>query len=481
MWTLTISLILAAACGRAAAEEVPSFQPFALQASARQSQSAPAKPRPPTVHNIRFEENWWGWHASDSGLKYIPLNQSGSAYLSLGGQVRVRTEFWDSFGFLQAPSREDTFGLLRVRLHSDLYAGPHFRFFVEGKSALSTHRGLPGGKRILEVDHLDLQNALIDLKAPAGDDGSFTLRVGRQELQFGKQRLISPLDWSNTRPRSFDALRGILKMGDWRLDAFFGNHVRVRQYEFNRHDSGTAFFGAYLTGKVGQRGWTADAYWLGLDRDRSVFGGVGGQEQRQTVGARLAGKAAGGFDFDLEGAFQFGDQAGRDIRATMWGSQFGWTFTQASSRPRLYIGFDFASGDGDPSDGGLGTFNQLFPLGHAYLGFIDFVGRQNILDLNGGLSLRPAGKLNLRVDLHHFWRAEDADALYNAGGGVVRAGFPGSSKSVGTELDFTLSIPVAKGVAASAGVSRFFAGDFIRQTGPDDDMTFAHIGIQYTF
>ncbi|MEE8586395.1 MAG: alginate export family protein [Acidobacteriota bacterium] len=120
----------------------------------------------------------------------------------------------------------------------------------------------------------------------------------------------------------------------------------VRQYEFNRHDSGTGFFGAYLTGKVGKRGWTADVYWLGLDRDRSAFGGLAGHEQRQTLGARLAGKAAGGFDFDLEGAFQFGHQAGRDIRAAMWGSQFGWTFTQASSRPRLYIGFDFASGDG---------------------------------------------------------------------------------------------------------------------------------------
>ncbi len=481
MWNLTMSLLLALACGQAADAENSSFEPIALQAPSQQGRSTPAQPRPPAFHNLRFEENRWDWRPPDSSLKYIPLNDSGSAYLSLGGQIRVRTEFWDSFGFLEAPSRDDTFGLLRVRLHGDLYLGPHFRFFVEGKSALATDRELPGGKRILDVDHIALQNALIDLKAPAGDDGSFTLRVGRQELQFGKQRLVSPLDWSNTRPRSFDALRGILKMGDWRLDAFFGNHVRVRQYDFNRHDSGTGFFGAYLSGKVGKRGWTTDFYWLGLDRDRSVFGGVGGDEQRQTLGARLAGRAAGGFDFDVEGAFQFGDHAGRDIRAAMFGSQFGWTFAQASSRPRVYLGFDFATGDGDPSDGDVGTFNQLFPLGHAYLGFIDAVGRQNILDLSGGVSLRPVGKLNLRVDVHRFWRADEADALYNVGGGVARAGFPGSSKDVGTELDFTLSIPVIKGVVVSGGISRFFAGDFIRQSGPDDNMTFGHMGIQYTF
>ncbi len=35
------------------------------------------------------------------------------------------------------------------------------------------------------------------------------------------------------------------------------------------------------------------------------------------------------------------------------------------------------------------TFQQLFPFGHFYLGYLDLVGRQNIRDLNFQLSMHP--------------------------------------------------------------------------------------------
>lgn len=49
---------------------------------------------------------------------------------------------------------------------------------------------------------------------------------------------------------------------------------------------------------------------------------------------------------------------------------------------RVWAWYDFASGDSDPTDGEIGAFNQLFPLGHKYFGFLDLMARQNIHDLN---------------------------------------------------------------------------------------------------
>jgi len=36
------------------------------------------------------------------------------------------------------------------------------------------------------------------------------------------------------------------------------------------------------------------------------------------------------------------------------------------------------------------TFNQLFPLGHAYPGFMDFIRRQNTVSFSHGMAIHPA-------------------------------------------------------------------------------------------
>ena len=67
------------------------------------------------------------------------------------------------------------------------------------------------------------------------------------------------------------------------------------------------------------------------------------------------------------------------------------------------------------------------------------IGRQNIIDLSTGVSLKPIEKLTAKIAGHYFWLADDADALYNAGSGIVRAGGTRTSKNVGTEIDVVLT------------------------------------------
>ena len=61
--------------------------------------------------------------------------------------------------------------------------------------------------------------------------------------------------------------------------------------------------------------------------------------------------------------------------------------------------------------GDVGTFNQLFPLGHAYLGIMDFVGRQNVEAVSLGVVLTPWKRGRVSVQGHGFWRARVEDAL----------------------------------------------------------------------
>jgi Alginate export len=443
----------------------------------------------PKFQTLRFEEDWTAFDPENGtdfwdDAKHIKLNKDGSSWVGLGGQLRYRGETWKSFGFSPATTADDAFSLGRLLVYSDWHIGEHFRIFVEGESAISSDRDLPGGIRGLDADVLDLQNAFADIILPFGDsDDQVTLRLGRQGLLFGKQRLVSTLPWSNTQ-RSWDGGRVIVETHGWRIDAFYTRYTPVKKYEFNDWKAGPDFWGVYATGKLGgDKDIGIDLYYLGLETDTAkTFNATTGIEERHTVGARLFGSFGdSGFAYDVEGAYQFGDLGAADISAYMFASQLSYAFSDSSWKPKVYVGFDYASGDETAGDTDVGTFNQLFPLGHAYNGYMDLIGRQNIIDLSAGVSFKPHKKILVKADFHNFTRAQSADSVYNAGGGVLRATAAGASDSVGQEIDLTAKYLVDRHLTLQGGYSHFFTGDYFTDTGADEDIDWVYFQVVYNF
>jgi hypothetical protein len=436
--------------------------------------------RPKYSPVLRQNEDWSalaGQDKSQTGnffdpIKYIPLSKDGNYWMSFGGQVRFRFEGWRNFNFNKA--FDDTFLLTRIRLHTDIHTGEYLRFFAEIKSAFSTDRDLPGGRRSFDVDELDLQQGFADVMLPLGESGKLTFRAGRQFLLFGKQRLVSPLDWLNTM-RTWDGFQGIYSLDNWKISGFGTQFVPIKKFDLNKADSGQPFAGIHVTRVTERDGIGLDGYWL--YRERKAL-----DEKRHTVGGRIFGKVGHtGIDYDFEAAYQYGDSGDKDVKAFMIGSQFGYRFTETAIKPRVYFGFDYGSGDKDPNDNKVRTFDQIYPLAHAFLGYIDIVGRQNIIDPNLGITFVPLNKLTCEVDGHFFWRAEEEDALYNAAGIEARKGGPGTSLEVGQEVDFLLKYAHNLHTLILVGYSHFFPGEFIKQTGPSDPVDFIYASIQYTF
>jgi len=185
--------------------------------------------------------------------------------------------------------------------------------------------------------------------------------------------------------------------------------------------------------------------------------------------------------------YQFGRSGAGDISAYSLALEGGYTLAEVPLTPRAFIGFDYASGDDDPTDPDKQTFNQLFPLGHAYFGYIDAIGRQNTVDIHPGAELtllqnrKFAKKLSFRADYHLFWRASDEDAVYNAAGGVLRADNGSDETFIGSEADLLLNWQFDRHLSGYIGYSHFFAGDFIDQTGPSEDIDFFYAALMYTF
>lgn len=450
---------------------------------------APVQVSYPKFQTLRFNEDWSGFDPANGNdywddIKHMKLNDDGSVWVGFGGEFRARAETWESFGFSAAPTADDTFALGRVQLYSDWHFGENVRVFIEGESAFSTDRDLPGGIRGLDADTLDLQNAFADFILPFGDsDDKVTLRVGRQGLLYGKQRLVSTLPWSNSQ-RSWDGAKVMLETHGWQIDAFYTRFTPVSKYDFNDWNAGPDFWGVYATTKLGEdKSIGIDLYYLGLETDTAVtFNGTMGIEERHTVGGRIFGKFGdSGFAYDAEAAYQFGDVGTADVSAYMFATQVSYTAKDISWSPTGYIGFDYASGDDVAGDANVETFNHLFPLGHAYNGYMDLIGRQNIMDISAGVSFKPHKKVLVKADFHNFSRSESADSVYNAGGGVLRATAAGASDDVGQEIDITIKYMVDRHLTLQGGYSHFFAGDYFTDTGADEDIDWAYFQAVYKF
>lgn len=144
-----------------------------------------------------------------------------------------------------------------------------------------------------------------------------------------------------------------------------------------------------------------------------------------------------------------------------------------------------SSGDRDPSDDAHGTFNQLFPLAHKYMGFAGLVARQNINDVNLLWTASPTKKVKLLACYHVFSLDESRDAFYNAEGAPNRVDLTGAAgRDVGQELDLTVQYNFTPRADILFGYAHFWAGNFVRGTNPagvtgDVDFTYTQLSLRF--
>lgn len=427
----------------------------------------PAEPRP-EFKTFRYDEDWRSLadpaRRSEplDGLKFIRLDDDVS--LTIGGELRTRYEAFEDPGFgLRAYARDD-YALQRILIHGDLRVGDRFRAFAQVVSAFQL--GSESTPSPIQDDVLDLQQAFGDLKL-GEEDTTITFRAGRMEMAYGSSRLVSPRDPPNVR-LNFDGVRAMLALGGGiKIDAFLTRPVEQERGVFNDGENdGQTFWGLYATIPLAKDGAiNTDLYFFGLRRENARFAAGVGIEDRQSVGSRLWGKSSG-FDYDVEGVYQFGSFGDLDIRAWTLASNIGYTWSKVAGTPRLGLKANIASGDTDPSDRTLGTFNALFPR-QAYFNELGILAPANFIDLHPSLSIKPARDLTLAVSWDPFWRFTERDAVYAPGRIAIPAAAT-SGRYVGSTLDLQADWSITTQLSVTAYYGHFFAGTAVENAGGED-------------
>lgn len=425
------------------------------------SGAAPAPARPAAVPDV----------PSPTAL----LNRQLPGWIQFNGELRYREEGFLGLRFERG--NDDMYLLQRVRLGVRLQPVSWLQFVAQAQDA-----------RVIDADripHLPPYQNRADLRVAyvqigSGESAPALLRVGRQELAFGEERLVGAGNWGNLA-RSFDAVRLNLHRGIYRLDAFASSVVVGRDGELDHHVQGDNLHGLYgqIDGWIPKSKIEPYAFWR-LARTARPEAGAVGRADTKTIGLRWYGELPQRVEYTTELNFQTGSWASDSVGAWAGLWRLGREFGSLPWKPRLRLELNYATGDRNPTDGKHGTFDVLYPTPHDKYGLADQVGWKNVKHIGLIWETKPKRSLIVQVKGHTWWLASARDGLYNAGGALLVRDLTGSSGThVGEEIDFQAIWTPSNQVQVGVGLGHMFTGSYLDRTTPGAHYTFPYVSVTY--
>lgn len=383
---------------------------------------------------------------ADSAYSADPEAEEKPTTFSIDAEFRLRSEI--RYGYRNpatADSKVAAFIGQRSRLN--LKFGSRF---VDARLSLQDVRTWgeigPGDRKGTFMLH----EAWVDIplgKTKAG------FRLGRQELGYDNERLISPANWSMTG-RSHDAVKLWYKHNNTELqivagynqpgeilsgrDFFAPNNYKVLNVVWFKQKAGDKFTFSLLN--IGD-GYQADTTVIALKESRKLF-------YRFTHFGRVEFDNGRSWYFTTAGAIQYGKN-NKDQQILSWYVQPEVKYTGVKQLT-LRVGAEILSGqDAAQPFEKVNSFSTLYGVGHKFNGFLDYF-TSFPADVNGGGLINPYLLANYKIN-DKLTLAAQFHAFTHANNYVVAAEM--LNKYLGFETDLIFGYQPNKVVGLEVGYS----------------------------
>lgn len=307
--------------------------------------------------------------------------------------------------------------------------------------------------------------------------------AGRQELNYGGERLIGISDWSNNS-RSWDGFVG--RYGDKnRIDVFSTSVVTVHPSSLDKHGAGLTFHGAIGTiGTLVPHIVIQPFVFVKAFPRVEGANGVFGTQTTVTPGFEAAGYSLDGLNFDALWAIQRGSYSNESIEASAGYIKAGYRAAHIAWQPRLRGEYDYASGNPHTNPLRMGTFDQQYPSNHNAFGLTDLFGYQNIKEDRINLDLTPTKHLAILIQQDWLQVSSTHDNVYSGSASTVikapTAGF--LSDDIGREFDASAKYVFLRDyMVMNIGVAHFSPGSLMRKNAHGEPLTLAYMSFTYRF
>jgi hypothetical protein len=404
------------------------------------------------------------------------LNRALPRWIQFGIEERFRFESPTNVGF--KPHNSDTYFLNRLRFGTIIQPASWLKVVAQFQDARPLFQTPPFGPPN-EVKW-DLKQAFVEL---GGSEGSpVSLRVGRQIIDYNST-IFGNSEWRN-QGRSYDAAVLNLRVDRYRLGIFAASVVNSLDIGISHHLQGNNVYGLYGGIERVIPKSVIEPFFLWRVAPsvavETTAPAKTGRLDEQAVGFRLRGSDIRHFDYRAEVIAERGSAGTNGIRA--WGATFGagYTFSSLKGVPRIFGGYDFASGDKNPTDGVHNTFDLMYPNAHDRLGIADQFGWQNIVSYRAGVTVKVHRRLFLVGQYLDFSLANAKDGIYNISGGLIARDKTGKSGThIGESFETYAWYELNRRVSIGAGIAHVFPGTFLAQATKGAGYTYPYVVLNF--
>ena len=468
-------------------------------ARAQYAPPPPARPFPGFANEMLRAENVY-LSAWDIGASWRVRFED-----KLGAGTTDAGSNWD-FSSSGGPARDNNNAYALSRFMPRVaYTGKWVAFTLEGRGSYSIgderYNATAAGKGLTERDGpMDVHQAFVLV----GNHKEFplSLKIGRQELNYGDQRLVGAFKWNNNM-RTFDAAKVRWQNALFGVDLFTGGVVYNDANSLNKSNSQDRFSGAYFNFPSAAKNEVVEAYVYARNVARGIvtdnWSGVAAPfrfpapQDLYTGGLRVKTKpnAYDPWDYGAELMYQWGHRTAvfpattvaaalaaprLDQQAYAWVLQGGYTWTASALQPRLALIYSFGSGDRNSADGSSQTFQNLFPTNHLFYGYMDLSSLQNLHDVRLAYTIKPTTTSILALEAHSHFLNRTTDFWYNVAGvprnvttAAVGSGGsyrlnPSYGSHVGNELDLVAGWTFRPYAQIEAAACHYFRGSYIKDS-----------------
>ena len=425
-------------------------------------------------------------------------------WLSIAGSHRIRYETLDE-QFRAGGNGDDRILVFRTNILA-LVTWEQWNFAFELLDARQAYGDDSTKIASGDVNPLDVLQLYAQWNGASSKDVKRRIRAGRFTMDIGSRRLVARNKFRN----AINAFTGI----DWQAKTIDGEELRVfytlpvqrlpREFERRERnrtegddqDTEVSFWGIYYkTPGISVMPWQPDAeiFYFGLD-ENDTHNRPTRNRDIHTLGGRIyKSKAKRQFDYQIEGAYQFGqsrastsasDREDLDHRAFFARAELGYSFDTKWS-PRFIGQFDYASGDDDPNDGDNNRFDSLYSVRRGDFGPLGIYGpfaRSNIVSPGLRLQLKPSTNTSMFIAHRAYWLASKKDAWV-----VARVQDPSgdSGSYLGQQLEGRLRWDVIpSNIRWEIGAAYYFKSGFAEDApnaNDQGDANFVYSQLTFTF